>query len=71
MAKRRPTNITTLFLIVLNSLQISLYFIRSSRKFAKAIVDSVCGVDNTYYRVSGKSVEIMAVIGQQDLDEWL
>jgi toxin ParE1/3/4 len=32
---------------------------------------SVCGVDSIYYRVDGDTVEIMAIIGQQDLGEWL
>ena len=32
---------------------------------------SVCGVDSIYYRVDDETVEIMAIIGQQDLDEWL
>ena len=29
---------------------------------------SVCGVDNIYYRINGKTVEVMAIIGQQDTD---
>ncbi len=32
---------------------------------------SVCGSDSVYYRVEGETVEILAVIGQQDLSEWL
>ncbi len=33
---------------------------------------SVCGVDSIYYRISSEnSVEIMAIIGQQDTSEWL
>ncbi len=32
---------------------------------------SVCGADSIYYRVQGEIVEIMAIIGQQDLDDWL
>jgi len=32
---------------------------------------SVCGADSIYYRVTGDYVEIMAIIGQQDLDDWL
>jgi len=32
---------------------------------------SVCGTDSIYYRIEGQTVEIMAVIGQQDVDEWL
>lgn len=32
---------------------------------------SVCGVDSIYYRVKGKTVEIMAIIGHQDISEWL
>ena len=32
---------------------------------------SVCGADSIYYRVTGDCVEVMAIIGQQDLDDWL
>jgi toxin ParE1/3/4 len=32
---------------------------------------SVCGVDSIYYRIHGETVEMMAIIGQQDLDNWL
>ena len=32
---------------------------------------SVCGSDSIYYRIDGVDVEIMAVIGQQDLENWL
>ena len=32
---------------------------------------SVCGVDNIYYRIVGDNVEIMNIIGQQDMDTTL
>jgi toxin ParE1/3/4 len=32
---------------------------------------SVCGVDSIYYRVVDHIVEIMRILGQQDVDEWL
>jgi len=32
---------------------------------------SVYGADSIYYRVAGDNIEIMAIIGQQDLDDWL
>jgi toxin ParE1/3/4 len=32
---------------------------------------SVCGAYSIYYRVTGDTVEVMAIIGQQDLDDWL
>ena len=32
---------------------------------------SVCGVDSIYYRVSGDTVEIMCILGQQDVDDWI
>lgn len=31
----------------------------------------VCGRESTYYRVAGDTVEIMAIIGQQDVDTWV
>ena len=30
---------------------------------------SVCGVDTIYYRVEGNTIEIMNILGQQDIDE--
>lgn len=32
---------------------------------------SVCGMDSIYYRINGETVEIMAIIGHQDLQEWI
>jgi toxin ParE1/3/4 len=32
---------------------------------------SVCGVDSIYYRIEGGTVEIMAILGRQDVEEWL
>ncbi len=32
---------------------------------------SVCGVDTIYYRIAGSGIEIMAILGRQDVDEWL
>jgi toxin ParE1/3/4 len=32
---------------------------------------SVCGVDSIYYRINGDTVEIMCILGQQDVDEWI
>jgi len=32
---------------------------------------SVCGMDSIYYRIDGNTVEIMCVLGQQDIDEWI
>lgn len=32
---------------------------------------SVCGADSIYYRTRGEIVEIMAIVGQQDIERWL
>ena len=32
---------------------------------------SICGSDSIYSRIDGETVEIMAIIGQQDLEEWI
>lgn len=32
---------------------------------------SVCGVDSIYYRVDDDQVVIVAIIGRQDIDDWL
>ncbi|MEX2569260.1 MAG: type II toxin-antitoxin system RelE/ParE family toxin [Cyclobacteriaceae bacterium] len=31
---------------------------------------SVCGADSIYFRIENDTVEIMAIIGRQDLDEY-
>ncbi len=31
----------------------------------------ICGVDSIFYRINGDTVEIMAIIGKQDISEWL
>ena len=31
----------------------------------------VCGVDSIYYRIDGDTAEIIAILGQQDVDEWI
>ncbi|MGB3464822.1 MAG: type II toxin-antitoxin system RelE/ParE family toxin [Cyclobacteriaceae bacterium] len=31
----------------------------------------VCSADTVFFRINDKVVEIMAIIGQQDLEEWL
>jgi toxin ParE1/3/4 len=30
-----------------------------------------CGSDSIYYRINGTTVEIMAILGGQDIDDWL
>jgi toxin ParE1/3/4 len=32
---------------------------------------SVCGSESVYYRIVGEAVEIMAIIGRQEVDDWL
>ncbi len=32
---------------------------------------SICGTDSIYYRVDEGTVEIIAIIGQQNVEEWL
>lgn len=32
---------------------------------------AVCGVDSIYYRVRDGIVEIMTILGRQDVDQWL
>jgi toxin ParE1/3/4 len=32
---------------------------------------AVCGSDSIYYRIGSDGVEIMAIIGRQDTDDWL
>jgi hypothetical protein len=35
------------------------------------VPQDVCGADRIDDRIEGETMEIMAVIGQQDLDRWL
>lgn len=32
---------------------------------------SICGKDSVFYRLDGEIVEIMAIIGKQDLKDWV
>ncbi len=32
---------------------------------------SVCGVDTIYYRITESGVEIMRILGRQDIKDWL
>ncbi len=32
---------------------------------------SVCGADSIFCRIRGEDIEIVVIIGQQDLDNWL
>ena len=32
---------------------------------------SVLGSDSIYFRIGGETAEIMAIVGKQNLDEWL
>lgn len=32
---------------------------------------SVCGGDSIFYRINNTDIEIMAIIGRQDLSQWL
>ena len=32
---------------------------------------SVLRSESTYFRIDGETVEVMAIVGQQNLDEWL
>ena len=32
---------------------------------------SVCGGDSIFYRINDSGIEIMAIIGRQDLSQWL
>ena len=32
---------------------------------------SVCGADSIYYRIDGDTVNVMAILGQQEVDEWI
>ena len=51
----------------------------AAQPFLYAVIDdigkgyrrSVCGTDSIFYRIDGDRVEIMTILGQQDLDKWL
>lgn len=32
---------------------------------------SVCGNESVFYRIDGETIEIIAIIGQQDLNVWI
>ena len=47
------------------------YLYQAVDEIRKGYRRSVCGVDSIYYRVEDETVEIMAILGQQDLDDWI
>lgn len=38
---------------------------------AKGYRRSLCGKESVYYRVNGDTIEIMTIIGRQDVENWL
>jgi len=47
------------------------YLYQAADDIRKGYRRSVCGVDSIYYRVTGDTVEIMCILGQQDVDDWI
>ena len=47
------------------------YLYQAVDEIRKGYRRSVCGVDSIYYRIEDDTVEIMAILGQQDLDDWI
>ncbi len=43
------------------------YLYQAVDHIRKGYRHSVCGVDTIYYRIEGDTVEIMSVLGQQDI----
>ena len=71
MARRRPTNYYDAFFDRFDQLAKRPYLYQAVDDIREGYRRSVCGVDSIYYRVDGDTVEIMAILGQQDVDEWI
>jgi len=71
MVKPRPIATMTLFFERFELLAEQPYLYQAVDDIREGYRRSVCGVDSIYYRVDGDTVEIMSIIGQQDLEDWL
>ena len=71
MARRRPTNYYDVFFDRLEQLVKRPHLYQAVDDIREGYRRSVCGVDSIYYRIDGSTVEIMAILGQQDVDEWI
>ena len=71
MAKLRPTNIIRHSFERFEQLAEQSLLYQAVDDILPGYRRSVCGSDSIYYRIDGETVEIMAIIGQQDLDEWV
>jgi len=47
------------------------YLFQAVNHIRKGYRRCVCGSHSIYYRIDNEDIEIMAVIGQQDIDKWL
>ena len=69
--KKKQINIIQLYLIVLTSSQNNRFYIRLWMISGKG-TGAACVVQTaSTIGIEGETVEIIAIIGQQDLDEWL
>ncbi|ASM55242.1 hypothetical protein PNIG_a3339 [Pseudoalteromonas nigrifaciens] len=59
------------FFTLFEKLAANPYSYQSVDHIRKGYRRAVCGSDSIYYRVYETDVEIMAVLGGQDIEEWL
>ena len=67
-AKLKPTNTTMLFFDRFEQLAEQPLLYQAVDDIREGYRRSVCGVDSIYYRINRNTVEIMAIIGPQDID---
>ena len=70
-SQQRADNYFYSFFSMFEKLAANLYSYQSVDHIRTGYRRAVCGADSIYYRITQTDVEIMAILGGQDTEEWL
>jgi toxin ParE1/3/4 len=70
-SQQQADNYFYAFFTMFEKLTANPYFYQSVEHIRKGYRRAVCGSDSIYYRVTEENVEIMAILGGQNTQEWL
>tara|TARA_R110002096_G_scaffold145960_2_gene304146 strand:+ start:29 stop:316 length:288 start_codon:yes stop_codon:yes gene_type:complete len=59
------------FFSMFDKISVSPYIYQSVDHIRAGYRRCTCGSDNIYYRINGTNIEIMAILGGQEIDDWL
>ena len=59
------------FYTVFDIIAVNPYIYQSIDHIRSGYHRCTCGSDSIYYRINGATIEIMAILGGQDLNDWL